>query len=257
MTTARELPDHIASTDEWKLWPLKSDAHLQWGVRERQVTALCRSGKLAAWICPDTSVRIEPEKLTELYGPPGRVVGRERDRPPSEQARLRTAPIDTDDPVVGMFREVVLMLREARQEKADLLKLITDPMGAILAAFQQMLAESRGRVVELEKGWLDVMDLRSELADTQHERALQLTSAAAREKRRDETLSLIKPHLPKLFGAFAGGSDLASFVKECPPELISTVLDSQLLPKHLEDKLRKAATPTQTTSNGASNHGHS
>src|SRR5262245_64815509 len=56
-----ELPQHIAATEDWKAWPRKLEAHVRWGVRERQVTSYCRTGRLVVWRCPD-----EDRKSTRL-----------------------------------------------------------------------------------------------------------------------------------------------------------------------------------------------
>jgi hypothetical protein len=197
-------------------------------------------------------LRLEPEKLTELYGPPGALQGRDRDKP-AELARTR-AEFDITDPLASVLREVVGMLRVAQQEKGDLLKLIVDPMNTIMAEFRDARAADRMRIKELEAGWLEVMDLRTELADAKHERELHLRGADAREKRRDETLALIKPVLPGLLMSLTGGGgDLRSFVAQCPPGLVESVIESGMLPPNLLSQLQKAAAaqPPKPT-NGAS-----
>ena len=168
MKGVQELPQHLAATDEWKAWPRKAEAHLMFGARERQVTALCRSGKFRSWSCPDGTVRLDPEELKAHFGEPGAHGG--RDRLPADPAKRKPPPadkladFDLADPLQGLFREVVLMLRETRQEKSDVLKLIVDPMNAILATFREVSGELRARVKELEAGWIDVIELRDEQA---------------------------------------------------------------------------------------------
>lgn len=250
--SAKPLPDHVAAGDEWKAWPRKAEAHVLWGARERQITAKCRSGSLQVWACPDDSLRLDPDKLTELYGPPGAVQGRDRDKPAAELVRAR-AEFDLSDPLASLLREVVAMLRVAQQEKGELLKLIVDPMNTIMAEFRDARAADRTRIKELEAGWLEVMDLRTELADAKQERDLQLKGAEAREKRRDDTLALIKPILPNLLMSLTGGGgDLKSFVAQCPPELVKGVIESGMLPPNLLSQLQKAAAQHNHTTNGAS-----
>lgn len=262
---AKPLPDHVAGGEEWKAWPRKGEAHVQWGLRERQLTALCRTGAIPVWSCPDGSLRIEPEKLIERFGQPGAVTGRERDRPVLEQKSMRQ-PSQADferDPMAAVMREFVLMVRSLFDANRDLLKQIVDPMNAILVSFKEREAAASLRIRELESGWLEVMDLRSELADASHERQLQLQRAAATDARRKELLDMLRPHLPELAANLTGGS-LTAFVKKVPPELLDSLLESRVLPPELETQLQRlvskkstGATQPSNTTNGAASHGHS
>jgi hypothetical protein len=255
-----ELPADVASKGEWKLWPRKAEAHLQYGCRERQITACLRQGKLVAYSCPDQTVRIDSVALTEMWGPPGIVQGRDKSLSVSERERRKLdAELGLDgssDPLVGLFREVVLMLRESRQEKSELVRLIVEPMNSIHTCFKEQLGEARERIKFLESKWIETHELFAVLSDASHERAIALQRQTAADKRRSDVVEMLKEQLPSILSRFAG-SDLKGFVAGIPPEVVQAVLDSEMLPKGHADLLRRAAGVSEKKATNGVSHGNS
>lgn len=241
MSAPVELPEHLADSDEWKTWPRKGEAHLQWGVRERQVTALLRNGKLKAYRCPDDSVRLEPDALTLLYGPPGAVAGRDRDLSAAERRRKLAETIDVDDPVAAMFRASASMLHDMHRESVGLIKAITEPVQVLLSAYKDTIAALSARIVTLETHVDDALVLRSELADAAQEREISLAKHKASEKRRDDTLTLLKEQVPTLVKLYVEGETLGAWARKVPRDAIDAMLDSGALSESDADQLRRAA----------------
>lgn len=255
--TALELPQHIAESDEWKAWPRKAEAHLMFGARERQVTALCRSKKLRSWSCPDGTVRLDPGELKEHFGEPGLHQGRDRlPADPAKRKLTRSEDFDMTDPLSSLFREVVLMLRESRQEKSDVLKLVVDPMNAILATFQQIVAELRGRTKELEAGWIDVVELRDEQQAAAAARQVAVVRQQAEEHRLNELFGMLKEQAPMVLEKWAGGNSLIAFVRSIDPQILSAFLETDgILTAEQKEKLRRAAGASQRSNEPNNSNG--
>jgi len=248
--SVEDLPDDA----EWGTWPRKIEAHVKWGVRERQVTAHVRNGRLKAYRCPDDSVRLDPDALTLLFGPPGAVQGRARDLSAAERRRKLAETIDVDDPVAAMFRASTSMLHDMHKESVGLIKAITEPVQALLSAYKETIAAQAARIVTLETHVDDALVLRSELADAAQERELSLAKHKASEKRRDDTLALLKDQVPTLVKLYVEGETLGAWARKVPRDAIDAMLDSGALSESDADQLRRAAgiskpappPPTQT-----------
>jgi hypothetical protein len=277
----RELPEHVQDSGEWKAWPRKVDAHLSYGVRERQITAYVRSGKLVAWACPDSTVRLDPDKLGELFGQPGEFKGRDRDLSSAERQRRRAAPSSPDllaDPVAAMLHEAVAMMRASHGESVGLIKVITDPLNALLQAYKDQNAAQAARIKELEARIDEAEAIRAELADAAHERELRVKREANAERRRDETLQLLKDQVPELVSLYVSGSSLSGWAKKVPRDALEMLIDSDALAESVREELRRAAgipskpagaaastggeaqsapPPPPNPMNGVSAHGHS
>jgi hypothetical protein len=246
-----DLPQHVA-TDEWQKWPRKVDAHLAYGVRERQVTAHVRAGKLKAYGCPDGVVRLDPEACAELYGPPGVISGRERDLSAVDRKRKRELEMDPDDPVASMFRAAVTMMHDMHRESVGVLKIITEPLNTLLVAYKETIASQHERIKVLEAHVDEALVLRSELADATQERELKIKRHAASEKRRDETMTLLKEQLPKLATLYVEGESLSAFARRAPRDAIEALIDSGALSESDTELLRRVvpARPQPQTTNG-------
>lgn len=255
----RDLPDHVASSDEWKAWPRKVEAHVVYGARERQVTAMCRSGRLVVWRCPDESLRLDPSSLEEIFGKPGTFQG--RDRAPADdterEARKsrKAADFDHVDPLPGLVKELALLLKEQRQEKTDILKLVVDPMNAAIGLFRELTDRALNRVEKMEARELEVMVMFEELTSSRHARDLETQAAAMTQKRRDEIMGLLKKELPKIFDGIAGASSLAGFVKGIDPQFVNMVIEANVLAPDKLEMLRKAAGIGDKSVNGKASHG--
>ena len=250
-----ELAEHVADAGDWKAWPRKAESHTRWGVRERQVTAYVRNGKLKAYRCPDGSVRIEPDALTALFGPPGMLPARDRDLPPAERRRRLSEAADVDDPVASMFRASVQMMHDMHRESVGLIRTLTEPVQIILSAYKDQIAAQALRIRELEAHADEALALRSELADATQERELSLSRHKASERRRDETLTLLKDQVPSLVKLYVEGESLSGWVRKVPRDAIEAMLDSGALSESDADQLRRAAgipkpAPPPTPTNG-------
>lgn len=242
----RDLPEHVASGEEWKAWPRKTEAHVWYGARERQITALCRAGQITVWRCPDDTLRIDPSELEERYGPPGTFKG--RDRAPSDpverQQRVsaRKEPeFDYADPLPGLVRELTLLVREHREEKLSILKLVVDPMNHVHKLLQWLTDHAMDRVKTMEARELDTMALYEALTSTKAEQDLRAQDAAGKSANRAEVMAMLRKALPRLLDDFATSGTLAGFVRTLDPDLVQTLLKMDVLPKDQLDKLQRAA----------------
>lgn len=276
--TPSELPEHTRDSGEWRRWPRKVDAHLAYAVRERQVTAYVRNGKLKAYACPDDTVRLDPDALAQLFGEPGEFAGRDRDLSKDERERRRAAAKAeheiTADPIGHVFRETVGMMRESHAQSLGLIKVITDPLNALLQAYKDKDAAQLKRIADLESRLDEADALKAELADAAHERSLAVKRQEASERRRDETLKLLKDQVPELVGLYLSGASLSGWAKKVPRDTLEALLESDAISEAVREELRRAAgiqskpadaapgptaapeTPNQSM-NGVSAHGHS
>lgn len=255
----KDLPEHVASGEEWKAWPRKIEAHVRYGARERQITALCRSGKLVVYRCPDESLRLDPSKLEDLFGKPGTFQGRDRapaDETEREARKNRKATdFDDTDPLPGLVKELALLLKEQRQEKTEILRLVVDPMNAALGLFREITQHAMDRVKEMEARELDTMALFEELSSSRHARDLETQAHAATQKRRDEIMGMLRARLPSVLDGITGIGSLGAFVKGIDPTFVQMVIDAGVLPPDKLEMLRKAAAPVDKTVNGKGSHG--
>ena len=258
-----DLPEHIAEGETWKQLPRSLDAHLVWGVRRRQIEAFTRNGKLTVYICPDETKRLDPDALREQFGPP--LQGRDRDlnvaerKAKQEQSELASGKLD---PTVLMFGRAVDMMSALHQQLIGQLKLISEPLKILMDAHQQTIKAQADRIATLEQQADEAAVLRSELADAKQERDIALQRHQSGEKRRDQTLGLLKEELPKLVDLWLSGETISGFAKRAPRDVIETLIDSGSLSEQDADLLRRhAGIPPKPApnpqSNGVSEHGHS
>jgi hypothetical protein len=254
-----ELPPHVEAGDAWKAWPRKVAAHLEWGVRQRQIDAFTRNGKLRVYACPDGINRLDPVQLRELFGDSGVVQGRDRDLSASERKR-RLAEAEAD-PVALMFREVVGMLQDMHKESIGLLRVVSDPLKTVLDAASSTIAAQAERIKTLEAHADEAVVLKSELADAKQERELAVKRHDAAEQRREQTMSLLKEQVPALMRLYVEGDSLSSFAKRAPRAVIETIVESDTVSESDAEILRRAAgippKPAPQQSNGVVDHGHS
>ncbi len=240
----------------WETWPRKREAHALFAVRERAVKVKLVSGELSAYGCPDGSVRIPIEQLREVFSDPKSVPASDRgvDRIRASMAgkiKMTDADLSLDDPVVGMFREVRIMLREEREHgraqveardatNQEQLKLLTGPIHAATKMLQELCERLSTRVAELEARQDAVTAEREMMADFRQARDVELEQVRAREKRRTEVVELLKRELgPVLISKIGGtGDSLSAFVANVRPELVELLLESRLLSPEHEKRLR-------------------
>jgi len=261
--TVVDLPEHVADGAEWKAWPRKLDAHLRWGVRQRQLATFIRNGKLTVYRCPDETLRLDAAKLRELFGEPDQVQGRERDLSAPARRAKQSELAELDDPLGLMFRAATSMITDLHSQQISQLKGLGDPLNALLAGYQAALAARDSRVVELEKQLNEHSSLRIELEELRAEQARRLAREQAAERRRDETLQLLKDQLPTLASTWLAGDTLSGFAKRAPRAVVEAIIESESISAQDSDILRRAAGipqpadgNTATPSNGVS-HGHS
>jgi hypothetical protein len=237
----RELPEHVADAGEWRDWPLKLDAHLKWGVRQRQIESYARSGRLKVFVCPDGSKRIEPDALRELFGEPGVFQGADRNLSAAERRQRQAEAAAPPDPFALMFGKVVGMLEATNGQLLAYLKLIPEPMKQLIEAYQHANKALSDRVAFLESQANEAAVLRSELVDNKQERDLALRRHEASERRKDETLALLKEQVPALVGQYLSGNSLSDFAKRAPKDVIQTIVDSEVLGPADAETLRRGA----------------
>lgn len=249
------LPNDIPKA-VWDTWPRKREAHALFAVRERAVKVKLVSGALSAYGCPDGSVRIPIEQLREVFADPKSVPASDRgvDRIRASLAgkiKMTDADLSLDDPVVGMFREVRIMLREEREHSRaqieardatnqEQLKLLTGPIHAATKMLQELCERLSTRVAELEARQDAVTAEREMMADFRQARDVELEQVKARERRRTEVVELLKRELgPLLISKIGGTADsLSAFVGNVRPELVELLLESKLLSPEHEKRLR-------------------
>jgi len=257
-----ELPQHVADGGEWKAWPRKLEAHVRWGVRQRQIEAYVRNGRLTLYRCPDETLRLDPEPLREMFGEPDQVQGRDRDISASERRR-RQAESETTltgDPLVLMFNRATSMIADLHAQQISQLKGISDPLTALLAGYQAALAAAQTRIATLETAAAEHSLQRIELDELRTENELRRAREAAAEKRRDETLQLLKDQLPTLATTWLSGDSLSGFARRVPREVVEAIVESTAVSEQDSEILRRAAgipKPAPAPQPNGVNHGHS
>lgn len=259
-----DLPEHVAAAGEWKAWPRKLEAHLKWGVRQRQIAAFIRNGKLRVFRCPDETLRLDAEAMREHFGEPDQIQGRDRDLSASARRAKQADAAELDDPLALMFRAQTAMITDLHAQQISQLKGLGDPLNALLAGYQTALAARDKRIVELETALNEQSAMRLELEELRAEQQRRLAREQAAERRRDETLQLLKDQLPMLATTWLSGDSLSGFAKRSPREVIETIVESGAVSEQDAEILRRAAGLSRgaadgnpaTPTNGIS-HGHS
>lgn len=263
MAATVELPEHLQDSGEWKDWPRKLDAHVQWGVRLRQVDAYIRNGRIKVYVCPDGSRRIEPDAMRELFGEPGVVQGRDRNISAAERQRRQAEVGACLDPTVLMFGKAVGMMTDLHTQLLGQLKLVSEPLQVLLGAYSKTTEAQAKRITELEAQVDASRRLHSELEDSALERDILLKRHESSERRRDQTLSLLKEQLPALMKTWLEGDSLAAFAKRAPKDVVQAIVESETISEQDSETLRRAAgipkpapQPPTPQPNGAASHGH-
>lgn len=259
--TPVDLPQHVAAASEWKAWPRKLDAHLKWGVRQRQIAAFVRNGKLTVYRCPDETLRLDAEAMRELFGEPDQIQGRERDLSATARRARQADAAELDDPLAAMFRATTGMISDLHSQQISQLKGLSDPLNALLAGYQAALASLQAENASLRLQLNEQSAMRIELDELRIDRDLRREREKAAEKRRDETLQLLKDQLPTLATTWLSGDSLSGFAKRTPREAVESIVESGAVSEQDAEILRRAAgipkpAPAPQTTNGV-NHGHS
>jgi hypothetical protein len=263
-----ELPQHVADGGEWKAWPRKLEAHVRWGVRQRQIEAYVRNGRLTLYRCPDETLRLDPEPLREMFGEPDQVQGRDRDISATERRRRQSEAASgaelAGDPLVLMFNRATSMIADLHAQQISQLKGISDPLSALLGGYQTALQAAHARIATLETAAAEHSLQRIELDELRTENELRRAREAAAERRRDETLQLLKDQLPTLATTWLSGDSLSGFARRVPREVVEAIVESTAVSEQDSEILRRAAgipkpapSANPTSVNGVSSHGHS
>jgi hypothetical protein len=210
------------------------------------------------WRCPDESLRIDPSQMEECFGPEGAVQGREARELPADAAQRkeqisRKGPRDDwdyGDPLPALVRELRNVIAQQQASIADLLKMSTDPIKYGMQLAERVTAAALGELAALRAKDVEHALMREELVSTKHIRDLELRKQDAADRRRDETLALLKAKAPALLDRFFGTTDLASFVKTIDPALLSMLLESGTLSEEQATTLRRVAGIGKTPVNG-------
>ncbi len=236
------LPKHIAPLppdvpeDVWRAWPRKGDAHVIWRVRMRQIDAYCRSGKLKQWVCPDQTVRLSSEEITELFGPPGEP----KEAPPVRTPQNVLPEISQEDPLWGIFQETVKMLADARKQTIDLVKLLTDPISNQFSRYEALLTARETRIAQLEDRWVESQTRIEESLSAQRVFDMEMAREQAREERRADVMKLLRDQVPALVAKYTGAT-LLDFVRGTEPAVVESVLQSGVLGADQQAVLRRVA----------------
>lgn len=264
--TVKPLPDSVKA-EAWQKWPRKTDAHLLWKLRPRQIDAQVARKRIELFLCPDQTIRIPLEQMQTCFGPqPAEVAMVERAQAPTPIAMQLE---DIDDPIALMFRESVNMWKAAGQQIENLLKLTTDPMNAAIQAMKDALSMANdtnallsARVTELETARDVTLKEREEAIDNRHMRDLVLNAELAKEERRKKITDSFVSQLPIFMAKWTGGtlSDFVGnytadewellfttgFVKDEQKAMIRELLTRRAMVKAAEEKKRAAAAGSQS-----------
>jgi hypothetical protein len=151
------------------------------------------------------------------------------------------------DPTAQILRQVCSMLAEVRREKAELHKALLAPVATGVKLLTDMLENQTSRVRDLEKGWFDLFLEREELLSRKQERDLMQKQHDQAEARKSKVVDVLKEQIPDVIQAWGRQSDLATFLKNLPPEILD------LIREHPTDSIREkvqALVPKPTTMNG-------
>lgn len=263
--SVKPLPDSVKE-DAWKKWPRKTDAHLLWKLRPRQIDAQVARKRIELFLCPDQTIRIPLEQMLTCFGPqPAEIAMVERAQAPAPIAMQLE---DIDDPIALMFRESVNMWKAAGQQIENLLKLTTDPMNAAIQAMKDALSMANdtnallaARVTELEQARDTTLKEREDAIDNRHMRDLVLNAELAKEERRKKITDSFVSQLPIFMAKWTGGtlSDFVTqysaqewellfttgFVKPEQQAIVRDLLARQAIVKAAEEKKRAAAAGSQ------------
>lgn len=259
------LPDDVPK-EEWLLWPRKGEAHLIWGLSERRVTGMCTTQRLCQYMCPDQSIRLDPQEMTALFGAPGEE--REKTRlgnagKPGKVNAASSPDIDVDDPLPAVLGQVLGMLKDAREDSRKILALVIDPANQLTNNLLEINDRQARRIGELETRFQAELEASAQRNVEQHLLDIELKREAAKEQRRSSILQLLQAQVPAMVSKWTGAT-LIDFIDGVEPATIQALLQSALLPtekqallQRLFDQMQAAKAKTATaaavpsTENGA------
>ena len=259
LSTAAPLPARVIGSGEWRTWPRRLDVPTRWAASSRDVNGRIRSGELRVYTCPDRVRRVDPETCSALFGEPLVISPRAApsDKPPAPAPA--PAPVAAGpDPTGTIVRAVIEQNHRMHETSVGLVKVISEPLNTLLAAYQKTIDSLLSRVASLEAQSDAATALRSELADATQEREISLERHRASEKRRNETLQLLKDQLPAIVGTWISGDSLTGFAQRAPKDVVQAIIESAAIAEHDATILRRAAglDKPPATVNGV-NHGNS
>jgi hypothetical protein len=206
----------------WESWPRKADVHIMWRLRPRQIDAYVARKKIRMYLCPDLTLRCPPEDVIACFGraPPEVPEG---DAAPVVAA-AKPEPIDIDDPVAGMLRETVNMLRAADDRTQKVLDMLLAPMNAAIGAMKEAMGELKAtndtkdvRIAELEAARDQTLREREEAINDRHLRDLVMSQEMHKETRRGKIVDSFVGQLPVFMAKWTGGT-LSDFIGQYTPE---------------------------------------
>jgi hypothetical protein len=250
------LPEDVPES-EWKLWPRKDEAHLIWQVRERAILSKCTQHQICQYMCPDTSIRLDPEELRAIFGEPGEFLAKANRAKKGGDAEAPS--VNPDDPLPEILQQVLGILRDTREDSRAVLKLVLDPANQHMQNLLTANAAQAARITELE-GVIRA-DWERQREDRYVERLFEREErqGQALERRRDEIMGMLrgqlKTLLPKLMGT---AGSVAEFIDGIDPMAIQALIESGLLPpdkvvqlKTLLELKKHSPAPGAAPTNGA------
>lgn len=205
---AGEPPEGVATLPEYRVVEM-------FGVGRSRLAQLAAAGKLRVWKAGRRRAYALDDCRRELES-----IAEGQDAEP-EIAELN-----------GLVRELTQMLRETRQEKAELHRVALDPMAAGVELLKKLLETQSARVTELESGWLAMVHTQEAMLSQKQERELDIRAFENREKRRDNAVEFVKGQVPAALAAWQSQAELKTFVGSLPREIL------ELLVQHGDASLR-------------------
>lgn len=127
--------------------------------------------------------------------------------------------------VSNLTKELTAMIREVRQQNAELHKLVVDPMQAGLKLLQSFAEKQTDRIAALEKGWFDMFATKEQMLSEQADRELQVRQYEDTQRRKAEMFEWLKGLAPDALAAWAKQSDLKRFAQAIPMKVRRDLYD--------------------------------
>jgi hypothetical protein len=257
------LPSDVPK-EVWMLWPRKGEAHLIWGLSERRVTGKCTAQMLCQYMCPDQSIRLDPDEMRAVFGEPGEEQEKQRLGTAGKPGKAANGvDVDVDDPLPAVLREVLGMLRDAREDSRKILALVIDPANQLTSNLLTINDRQAQRIGELEQRFQAELEASAQRNVEQHLLDIELRREGAREQRRASLMQLLQAQVPALVSKWTGAT-LLDFIDGVDPIAVQALLASEMLPREkaaqlqaLFDQLQAVratkakATEPQSSANGA------
>jgi G:T/U-mismatch repair DNA glycosylase len=233
-----EMPAEVTE-EEWKRWPRKNEAHLLWGLRERQITALCTAKRLIQYRADDASIRLDPDQLRAEFGEPDDAKGR-MGKAGKPGGKANGLDIDIDDPYPGLLLQLSGVIKDMREDFRKVLELALEPANKHV---ENLLADNdrkTQRITELENRW--AMDQERRSTELEQMRAYEIESQriANQERRRTQIMAMLNQQVPSIVAKFTGGPSVTEFLADLDPEKIEMLLVTDFLPEDKKAQLRVA-----------------